>query len=134
MFIEYIYKSIEWVKTMAQIKVLYSWGEMGQHGVDYYIASVIKPGTYVKISGSELKPLVDQQNRVHKEFKDKFLDVDLIDEAKDYYLYYNFHPSSGWQTEFEIDGNGNIQPMVKRPTGMVLQAFWSEVKVLEIVE
>lgn len=116
---------------MPEIKILYSWNDLGQNRIDHYIAKKIKRGTIQKLSSDDLKQLIEVKNKFLNQ--NEILNINLINDGKDYYIYYNFHPSSGWQTEFKIKDNGEIQPIVNKPTGMVLQAFWSEVKILEII-
>ena len=116
---------------MSQINIIYSWDILGKSDVETYISEKFGSGSVQKISGGYLKSIVELKNKLSS--NNEKLNLELIDEDKDYYIYYNLHSSSGYQTEFEIDINRNIRLIIKEPTGYVLNALWSEVKILEII-
>jgi hypothetical protein len=51
-----------------------------------------------------------------------------------YYVFYQYHPSSGYRTEVYVDGEGIIKYKTESPKGGVLCAFFSEVIIFTLTD
>lgn len=55
-----------------------------------------------------------------------------LDTAKNHYVYYNYHPSSGYYTSIWMNEYGLPSIHIEEPKGFVLTSFWHEIIVFTI--
>lgn len=80
--------------------------------------------TIIKIEGEYIEFLLKDVKVEPKE---------VIKKDEYYYMYYNGHPSSGYNTEINYD-NGHFNIEIKNPEGGVLNALHTEVIIFKVEE
>ncbi|MNV02131.1 hypothetical protein D3C71_923580 [compost metagenome] len=122
---------------MPEINTLYSWADMGKNGVDIYIADSVPQGELRALGADQLREILDMRNAdrrwAYEKNSEKLIDSDKVEDGKKYYIYYNYHSSSGYKTEITVDENRTFKVFVHKPIGLTLCSFWSEVIIFEIV-
>lgn len=108
---------------MKRILELSKFGGCGIGKLEQYINKIIPTGTYGKVSSDTLNEI----------FLFKGIPLMPID-GYDYYVYYNYHSSSGYKTDIYIDDSGEIAVKVNPPKGMVMCAFWNEIIIFTVTD
>jgi hypothetical protein len=103
------------------ITELARWESSGIGHVEKYLQETVGQGEIGLINGAIVEDLLTSRG----------LNIKSGDPSKKYYVYYNYHPTSGYKTRFEISSQG-IRYKVDKPNGFSLQAFVSEIVILDI--
>ena len=104
-------------------KEVVRWSKMGQGNLEETILDILQPGETKVVNGKFINELIALKNYKTHEPLVSF----KANPKSKYLLYYNYHPSSGYNTTFDVEGNFNIE----KPQGGSLSAFFSEVVILE---
>lgn len=57
-----------------------------------------------------------------------------LSDKHPYYVYYNYHPSSGYTTTLSLNKDGLPEFKVIRPRGVVFCAFMPEIIIFSVVD
>lgn len=117
------------------MKEIARWDCCGQGPVEQYIMEDFLDyendgnGAIGALDGWELEDLLRFKNEEDLNGP-QLIPSEPIWPTREYYLYYNYHSSSGYHTKIlGADSDGEIELKIIEPKGGVLCAFWSEVIV-----
>jgi hypothetical protein len=108
-------------RCKLKIIELARWESSGIGRVEKYLQDTVGQGEIGLINGAIVEELLTSRG----------LNIKSRDPLKNYYVYYNFHPTYGYKTTFDITNQG-IRYKVEKPNGFSLQAFMSEIVILDI--
>lgn len=109
--------------TSNKLLELFHGSHCGMSPADVVARDLTQTSPLQKLSESDLRLLCEAYGFA----------VPSFDPQATYYLYYAWHPSSGYRTSFMLDESGSLTYTVHRPNGLVLRAFWSETVILVVV-
>jgi hypothetical protein len=96
---------------------------MGQGNAELLAEEICKDNSFEPVSASKIQELFFA------------LRIPLLPiKGHSYYVYYNYHSSSGFKTVLYINDEGQLAFKVERPQGGVLCAFWSEIVIFSLLE
>lgn len=104
-----------------RIKELIRWNSCGVGKAEQYAKFLAGDSAFSKINSHELNTL----------FYSSSTPLKAVDN-EEYYIYYNYHSSSGYSTHLYVDDNNEIKYKIDKPNGMVFCAFFSEVIVFTL--
>lgn len=108
---------------MAKVIELFRIEPMGKSNAELLAKEISKGNCFEPVPAIEIQSLFDV-------YKVPLKSV----ESGLYYVYYNYHCSSGHRSVIYVNDHGRIDYKVIPPDDGVLNAFWSEVVVFTLVD
>lgn len=108
---------------MKRILELVKWDSCGIGEAESFAEKAAFHNEFVPLEGGLINDL----------FKLKNIPLKAIDN-QDYYVYYNYHSSSGYKTILYVNDEGQISFKVEKPQGGVLCAFFAEIIVFALTD
>lgn len=122
------------------MKEIIRWDCCGQGSTEQYIMEEfldydedIKEGAVGILTGWEVEEILAMKDDNMKSFDHILTTSESVWPTREYYIYYNYHCSSGFKTVLsKASHNDEIQVQIKKTDGFSLQAFWSEVIIFRL--
>lgn len=105
-------------------KQIVSWHTCGKSNVEEEVLKYTTKGEVTPIKGKYLKNIIELRN--HYPYGDK-ININIYPNDT-YYIYFNYHPSGSYKTNFKIN-NDQLVPTVEKIDGISFQAFFSEIVI-----
>ena len=110
---------------MQSVEIITMWNESGIGPVEEMIREQMKSGEIQDISGLDVLRLLKLKKQTSLFHKPE-IDFSKINASDTYYLYYNYHRSTGYKSQIKKDEQGKFEVEVNQPKSGFC-AFCSEV-------